>query len=60
MYIAKGEESLLEISQIQGVRLESLMEYNKLKKDAIVHSGDKIYLRPQLASTGNGSKASKK
>jgi LysM repeat protein len=50
-YQTTGKESLLTISQKEGVRLESLMEYNKLKKDAILQNGQKIYLRSAPTAT---------
>ncbi len=46
IHIAKPHESLLDISQQEGVRLDKLLEYNKLKKESIVKVGDKIMLRP--------------
>ncbi|MBV9987500.1 MAG: glucosaminidase domain-containing protein [Chitinophagaceae bacterium] len=42
--VADGE-TLHGISQLEGVRLESLLEYNSLKKGSKVSTGDKIYLR---------------
>ncbi|TDO25439.1 glucosaminidase domain-containing protein [Sediminibacterium goheungense] len=38
-------ETLHEISQKEGIRLESLLEYNKLKKDSQLSAGQKLYLR---------------
>ena len=60
-HTANGQETLYEISQQEGIRLENLMEYNSLKKDARVSAGEKIYLRavtPQ-ASVGKSAKARK-
>ncbi len=45
-YIVKANECLHYISQKEGVRLDKLLEYNKLKKDALLTNGQKIYLRP--------------
>jgi LysM repeat protein len=50
-YQSIGKESLITISQKEGVRLENLMEYNKLKKDAILQNGQKIYLRAVPTAT---------
>ena len=46
VHIAKPSESLLYISQQEGVRLDKILTYNKLKKESIVRVGDKIMLRP--------------
>ncbi|MFP5042556.1 glycoside hydrolase family 73 protein [Parasediminibacterium sp. JCM 36343] len=45
-HIAKANENLHEISQEEGVRLDKILEYNKLKKESVVNIGDKILLRP--------------
>jgi len=58
-HIVKENETLLDISQITGVRLESLFEYNRMKKGMEPATGEKIYLRsaapvlPKLADTNN-------
>jgi LysM repeat protein len=58
--VAEGE-NLYAISQLEGVRLESLLEYNNLKKDTRVSTGDKIYLRAiTQASAGKPGKTPKK
>lgn len=46
-YEAKGNETLYDVSQTEGLQLESLTQYNKLYKNAVLKKGDKIYLRPQ-------------
>lgn len=46
VHIAKANESLFDISQQEGVRLEKILEYNKLKRESFVKVGDKILLRP--------------
>ena len=46
VHIAKANESLFDISQQEGVRLEKILEYNKLKRESFVKAGDKILLRP--------------
>ncbi len=48
-HISNADETLAIISQKEGVRLESLLEYNKIKKDAVLRDGDKIYLRAPTA-----------
>ena len=45
-HIVKPNESLLDISQQEGVRYDKLLEYNKIKKENNVKAGDKILLRP--------------
>ena len=53
-HISTNNETLTIISQIEGVRLESLLEYNKLKKDAPLRDGDKINLRaPNILANSN-------
>ena len=42
--VAPGE-TLHAICQKEGIRLESLLEYNKLKKDSQLSAGQKLYLR---------------
>ncbi len=38
-------ESLHDISQQEGIRLENLLEYNNLRKGTTLSTGEKIYLR---------------
>jgi hypothetical protein len=45
-HLVQAGETLHAISQAEGVRLESLLEYNRLNKGAVVSAGDKIYLHP--------------
>ncbi len=53
--VADGE-TLYEISQMEGVRLESILEYNNLQKNSLVSAGDKVYLRALHAlSAGSAS-----
>jgi LysM repeat protein len=42
--VAPGE-NLHAISQLEGIRLENLLEYNNLKKSTQLSTGEKIYLR---------------
>ncbi len=46
VYIVKPGETLYNISQQEGVRLESILLYNTLQKDSLLQPGDKIYLQP--------------
>ena len=45
-YTVMEKQSLYEISQITGLQLNSLMQYNSMKGTQIVRRGDKIRLRP--------------
>ena len=47
--VATGE-TLHDICQQEGIRLDSLMEYNRLAKTAVPASGNKIYLHPVTAA----------
>lgn len=49
-------ETLHDICQVEGIRLDSLLEYNNLKKGATPSSGEKILLR---ASNATASKPAK-
>ena len=44
-HMAAAGETLHDISQQEGIQLESLLEYNHLAKNAIISSGDRIFLR---------------
>lgn len=54
-HITKADETLALISQQEGVRLESLMEYNNLKKDAILREGDFINLKAPSSSNSKNT-----
>ena len=45
-HIVKPNETLVDISQKEGVRLDKILEYNKLKRDSVVKEGDKVFLHP--------------
>lgn len=45
-HIVTTGETLHDVSQVEGVRLESLAEYNRLSKNATVKPGDKLFLHP--------------
>lgn len=44
-HVVAAGETLYSISQQEGVRLENILEYNKLKKESVTAPGDKVYLR---------------
>ncbi len=56
--IIAPNETLREVSQREGIRMESLLLYNKLQKGDMPAAGQKLYLRspavaaPKLASSG--------
>lgn len=58
-HITNSNETLTLISQKEGVRLESILEYNKLKKESVLRQGDKIYLRTTTTVANNSVKKSK-
>ena len=45
MHIVKHGESLYDIAQTEGVRLDALLALNHLEEDAAPETGEKIYLR---------------
>jgi len=45
-YIVQPGQSLYDISQLNGIRLGSLLDYNKLADGQRVEPGTKLYLRP--------------
>lgn len=50
-HLVQNGETLHTISQAEGVRLENLLEYNRLSREATVSAGDKLYLKPMVFST---------
>jgi LysM repeat protein len=54
--VAPGE-TLHDICQQEGVRLESLMEYNRIARAAALTPGEKIYLHPVTATVATSPKA---
>lgn len=44
-HIVKPGESLYDIAQAEGIRLETLLEMNHLEEDAVPEPGEKIYLK---------------
>lgn len=53
-------ETLHAICQKEGLRMESLLEYNKLKKDSQLSVGQKLYLRSPIEINNAATKAKKK
>ncbi len=55
IHIVAPGENIHSICQAEGIRLESLLEYNKLGKDAKPAIGDKLLLKPgiNLSSASN-------
>lgn len=45
MHIVKQGESLYDIAQSEGIRLDALLELNHLDEDAVPEPGEKIYLK---------------
>lgn len=48
-HVVTEGETLHSISQLEAIRLDSLLEYNHLARTALVAVGDRIYLRPVSA-----------
>jgi LysM repeat protein len=59
IHIAQTGETLEAISQTEGIRLESLLEYNQFGSGYVLQSGDKIYLRNTAPSQLLNGKPSK-
>ena len=57
-HLVQAGETLHAISQAEGLRLENLLEYNRLSKSATVAKGDKLYLKPMVFSTAQPLKSS--
>ncbi len=49
-HTVRSGETLPDIAQAEGVRLESLIEYNKLSPDEPLQTGIKVYLQPAPAT----------
>jgi Mannosyl-glycoprotein endo-beta-N-acetylglucosaminidase/LysM domain len=50
-HVVQSNETLYSIAQQEGIRLQKLLEYNKLQKNSIVKQGDKLFLRNNVVST---------
>lgn len=44
-YIVQQEKTLYDVAQANGIQLQSLLDYNNLKKDGDVQRGAKLYLK---------------
>jgi LysM repeat protein len=54
-HVVEEGETLHEICQTEGVRMESVLEYNKMKKGMRPAKGEKIYLRSQAPTSPKSS-----
>ena len=50
-HVVAAGETLYGIAQTQGIRLESLLEYNQLAANATVQAGETLYLKSQAPSS---------
>ncbi|MES2850828.1 MAG: glucosaminidase domain-containing protein [Bacteroidota bacterium] len=48
IYVSKKGETLLDVSQQNGVQLETLVSYNGLTKNTVIKEGTEIYLQPVM------------
>ncbi len=55
-HIVKKGETLNEISQLTGVRLESILLYNKWNKSTLPTPGSKVYLKSRTEAKSNPNK----
>lgn len=59
-HVVENNETLANISQTEGIRLESLLEYNQLKKERPLTKGEKILLRAPTTPSKKPTKETKK
>lgn len=59
VYVCKTGETLTEIAQKEGVRLDALMEYNHLSKNSVLTNGQKLQLRAPEKAAGKNEKSPK-
>jgi hypothetical protein len=45
-HVVQSGETLHDICQLEGIRLDSLLEYNRLEKKSVLTPGDKLWLKP--------------
>jgi len=50
-HVVLAGETLHNIAQTEGVRLESLLEYNHINENDVLETGTKVYLQPAIAMT---------
>lgn len=59
IYVCKAGETLSEIAQKEGVRLDAILEYNKLSKNSVLTDGQKLQMRAPEKATGKNTKSPK-
>jgi LysM repeat protein len=59
VYVCKAGETLKDIAQKEGVRLDALMEYNNLSKNSVLTDGQKLQLRAPEKAAGKNVKSPK-
>ena len=59
IYVCKAGETLTEIAQKEGIRLDALMEYNNLSKNSVLTDGQKLQLRAPEKAAGKNVKSPK-
>ena len=59
IYVCKAGETLTEIAQKEGIRLDALMEYNHLSKNSVLTDGQKLQLRAPEKAAGKNVKLPK-
>lgn len=59
VYVCKAGETLTDIAQKEGVRLDALMEYNNLSKNSVLTNGQKLQLRAPEKAAGKNVKSPK-
>jgi LysM repeat protein len=59
IYVCKAGETLTEIAQKEGIRLDALMEYNNLSKNSVLTDGQKLQLRAPEKAAGKNVKLPK-
>lgn len=59
VYVCKAGETLTEIAQKEGVRLDAIMEYNNLTKNSVLTDGQKLQLRAPEKAAGKNTKSPK-
>jgi len=48
-YIVQNNESIYDVAQKNGIRLQSIYEYNNLKADEKIYAGSKLKLKPDVS-----------
>ena len=54
-HIVLAGETLHDIAQAEGVRLENLTEYNRIGANEVLETGSKIYLQPAVNSAATAA-----